>query len=72
MNTMIDSQWRIEIDYEYIARLQKRLDELYVAKMKAHFNIKDSGDIRESMGFIKAIQKFGELIATNNDQGETK
>lgn len=60
------------MDYEWISRLQKKLDDLYVTKMKAHFNTKDSGDIRESMGFIKAIQVFGEMIANNNDQGDIK
>ena len=55
------------MDYEYIARLEKRLDEFYQAKHHALLNTKDVGDIRELLGMMKAIRTFGTMIADNNN-----
>jgi hypothetical protein len=51
------------MDYEYLDRLKKSLEELFDAKSTAWFNTKDYGDIRELQGYMKAIKKFGDLIS---------
>lgn len=56
------------MDYEYIARLKKNLDDLYVTKHSQLINAKDFGEIREAQGYIKAIKKFGEMIEENMEK----
>lgn len=51
------------MDYEFIDRLQKNLDEYYQLKFNALFNAKEFGDLREIQGSMKAIKKFSEIIS---------
>lgn len=55
------------MDYDYIARLQKSLDDVYQVKFQALFNTKDHGDLRELLGFIRAVRVFSDLIVETNN-----
>lgn len=55
------------MDYDYLPRLQKALDDVYQVKFNALFNTKDYGDLRELQGFVKAIKVFGDLIVETNN-----
>lgn len=61
------------MDYEFVSRLQKSLDDYYQLKFSAFFNAKEFGDLREIQGAIKAIKKFSDLIsqASNPEKTET-
>ncbi len=58
------------MDYEYVNRLRKKIEDLYKLKYTALINAKEYGEMREHQGFIKAIAKIGELIDSN--EGEAK
>lgn len=60
------------MDYDFIPRLQKSLDDLYQVKFNALFNTKDPYDMRELVGFIKAIKVFGDLISFTNNPEKTE
>lgn len=51
------------MDYDFVPRLKKSLEDLYQTKFAALFNTKDPGDLREIIGQLKAIGAFGDLIS---------
>lgn len=60
------------MDYEFLNRLQKSLEDLFKLKNNALYNTKDYGDLRELQGYMKAIVKFGELISEANNPMEKR
>ncbi len=52
------------MDAEFISRLKKSLDDLYVTKLQILLYGPD-GDSKEARGFIKAIKAFGDMIEEN-------
>lgn len=58
------------MDFEFLERLHKRLKEKQLLKYRSLLNSKDSGDIREIQGFLKAIEYFGELLNNNGPDEE--
>jgi len=58
------------MDYEYLSRLRKSLEDLYETKYSMFLNAKEFGEIREHQGYIKAIKKFGELIEENIERNK--
>ena len=60
------------MDYEYIGRLKTNLENFYQLKFNTLLNSKDFGEIRELMGFIKAIKIFGDLIEDSKHEGDKK
>jgi len=50
------------MDYEFVDRLKKRLDEIFEAKFNSIFTTKDSHDLREIIGFMRATDLFHEII----------
>lgn len=58
------------MDHDYINRLQKNLDDLFLSKSQELVQNSDFGKIRELQGYIKAISAFGRLIVDN--MGERK
>ncbi len=56
------------MDRDFINRLKKKIDDLYLMKYQHFLNAKDFGDLREHQGFIKAIKLIGELIDNNEEK----
>lgn len=55
------------MDYEYLNRLEKSLEDLYQLKYNALLMAKEYGDLRENQTWIKAIRTFGDLIRQTNN-----
>lgn len=52
------------MDVEFVVRLKKSLEELYLEKLQVLLYAED-GMSKEARGFIKAIKRFGEMIEEN-------
>lgn len=53
------------MDTEFIVRLKKALDDVYLMKLQQLLNTKEESESSEAKGYIKAIKRFGELIEEN-------
>lgn len=58
------------MDTEFIVRLKKSLDDIYLVKLSQLLNTKEDSESSEAKGFIKAIKRFGELIEENIEKAQ--
>lgn len=55
------------MDYEFLSRINKYLNEYYQTKINALLTAKDHGQMRELQGSISAIASFKAMISEANN-----
>ena len=56
------------MDYEFLTRVQNKLNEYLGQQMSVLLSTKDNGDARSAQGAIRACSVFREILVESNGQ----